>query len=239
MKENLRHDFTFWLSTFAIAISAVTLILFFIKVTPNSVVDISSFIGAIAAFTGISVTIVIGFQIYNSLDFKNKINELEELKRNLEGLKQSLKEHKCQLETLKTELEEGINIIQARLFHVNSNMELDAFLGLHAAIKFSLSVNHTQEGYKWLLDELEAYMLNITNASFSIILRCVSEADFTREVSKFKDLYKDEDDEIRKHPNYLYIKDRYEELMLKFEKRLDNIANLKNTSLEEIDKLFE
>ena len=72
MKDNLRRDFTFWLSIFAIAISAVTLILFFIKVTPNSVVDISSFIGAIAAFIGISVTMVIGFQIYNSWTLKIK-----------------------------------------------------------------------------------------------------------------------------------------------------------------------
>lgn len=239
MKDNLRRDFTFWLSIFAVAISAVTLILFFIKVTPNSVVDVSSFIGAIAAFIGISVTIVIGFQIYNSLDFKNKINELEELKRPLEELKQSLKVQKYQLETLKIEQEEGINIIQARLFHGNANMELDAFLRLHIAIKYSLSVDHKDDGYRWILDELEAYMLNITATSFSVILGCVSKVDYAREVNKFKDLYKDEDDEIRRHPNYLYIKERYEELMLKFEKRLDNIADLKHPSLKEVDKLSE
>ncbi|HIZ68352.1 MAG TPA: hypothetical protein H9966_00440, partial [Candidatus Prevotella avicola] len=39
------------------------------------------------------------------------------------------------------------------------------------------------------------------------------------------------------HPNYFYIRKRYEELMLKFEKRLDNIANQKNVSLEVLDGL--
>ena len=223
---------SFWLSLLAFVISLVALVVFIFKVEPYSVVSSDTFIGVIAAFIGISVTMVIGFQIYNSLDLKSKINAVEELKKTVE-------EQKSRVEKLKIEQEEGINIIQARLYHGTSMMELDTFLRLHAAIKFSLSADHKQEGYKWILDELETYMLDITTKSFSIIFHCISEADYKRGVSKFKGLYQDDEKEIRQHPNFLYIKDRYEELMSKFEKRLENIANLKTPSSEEIDKLAE
>lgn len=228
MKENTRFNVSFWFSIFAIAISIVTIALFFWRVTPHSVVDNLTFISVIAAFIGISVTLVIGYQIYNAVDLRQKVKEVERLKNSLEQQKRQLKE-------LEIEQAEGFEIIQARLYSKTSGMELEALLHLHSSIKYSLSVDHKQDGYKWLLDELEQYMLNITLSSF---YRCTSKSDYTKQANKVKELCKNNDYQIRNHPNFLFVKDRYEELMKKFDIRLDYISNQKNVSLTEIDGLL-
>ena len=234
MKEksaNCRLNWSFWLSIFAIVISTITLTLFFWKVTPYSNVDALTFIGVIAAFIGLSVTMLVGYQIYNAIDLRQRINAVERMKSSFE-------EQQNQIENLKMEQAEGFEIIQARLFHKTPEMEFYAFLHLHSALKYALSTNHKSEGYKWILDDLESYMLNITTASFSIVMHCLSPKEYIREVNKFKALYKATDTIIRKHANFLYIKARYEVLMVKFEKRLDNISNQRNVSSEKLDELL-
>lgn len=233
MKENLRRDFTFWLSIFAIAISAVTLILFFIKVTPNSVVDISSFIGAIATFIGISVTMVIGFQIYNALDLKRKVSVFEELEHSIEL-------QKAQMDVMRNEQNEGACILQARIIsgiYEEKGRSFDAFLKFHKAIKYALSVNHKIDGYDWMLEELKLYMLQINMTLFNM-LGAVKDDDIYKAIENFKKSYKDDESEIRVHPNYKEIKDKYEELMSKFEKRLFYISQCKNVSDSELDKII-
>lgn len=79
-------------------------------------------------------------------------------------------------------------------------------------------------------------MLNITLASF---YRCTSKSDYTKQANKVKELCKNNDYQIRNHPNFLFVKDRYEELMEKFDIRLDYISNQKNVSLTEIDGLLD
>lgn len=56
---------------------------FFCKVDSNSIVNASTFIGIITAFIGISVTLVIGFQIYSFISIKDKMNEMNSLKNEI------------------------------------------------------------------------------------------------------------------------------------------------------------
>ncbi len=63
----MKNQSTFWFALIALAISIITMVLFFVKVSANSVVDCMTFIGVIAAFIGISVTLLIGYQIYNAV----------------------------------------------------------------------------------------------------------------------------------------------------------------------------
>lgn len=227
MKENTKLNWSFWLSLLAFVISIVALAVFFCKVKPYCVVTIDTYIGVIAGFIGISVTLLVGYQIYNALDLRQRITAVETLKISMESQQQ-------QLEVLKNEQAEGIEIIQARLFLNTPRMALEAFLHFHSAIRYSLSVDHRREGYKWLLNELNEYMLGISNRAF---VDCISQKDFQNKINELKSFYQEYDREIRNHANYLYIRDGYEELMSKFEKRLDNIANLKNVSLEVLDGL--
>lgn len=226
--EICRLNWSFWLSILAITFSTITIALFFWKVTPYSNVDALTFIGVIAAFIGLSVTMLVGYQIYNAIDLRQRINAVEKMRSSLE-------EQQNQIENLKMEQAEGFEIVQARLYSKTHGMELEALLHLHSSIKYSLSVNHKQDGYKWLLDELKQYMLNITLSSF---YWCTSKSDYTKQVNKVKELYKNNDYQIRNHSNFLFIKDRYEELMEKFDKRLDYISNQKNVSNNKIDELL-
>lgn len=227
MKEYTKLNWSFWLSLLAFVISIVALAVFFCKVEPYSVVSIDTFIGVIAGFIGLSVTILLGYQIYNAIDLNQKINQIEKLKKSLENQQEELNK-------VKLEQAEGFEILQARLLREKTSMQLDSFLHLHSAIKYSLSTDHKNEGYQGLMDELELYMLDITMAPFA---DCSTEEDYQSKTKKLKDAYKKNDSEIRNHPNYLYIKDRYEELMSKFETRLKFISKRQNVSLTEIDKL--
>lgn len=227
MKENIKINWSFWLSLMAFIISLVALAVFICKVKPYSVVTIDTYIGVIAGFIGIAVTLLVGYQIYNAIDLRQRINAVETLRTSLEN-------HQQQLEMLRMEQEEGFEIIQARLYSQFSDMIFETFLHFHSAIKYSLSVNHKKEGYKCFLDELESYMLRITTNSF---IGCLYKDDYSKKVKELRILYHDNDQKIRNHDNYLYIRDRYEDLMFKFEKRLDNISNVKQVSLEELDKI--
>ncbi len=229
MKEYTKLNWSFWLSLLAFVISIVALVVFFCKVGPYSVVSIDTFIGVIAGFIGIAVTLLVGYQIYNALDLRQRIAAVETLKTSLENQQQ-------QLEVLKNEQAEGIEIIQARLFFNTPGMLLEAFLHFHSAIRYSLSVDHKREGYKWLLEELKVYMLGVSNVAFA---DCIDQKDFQNKINELKSFYQKYDQEIRNHANYLYIRNGYEELMSKFEIRLNYISNCKSVSLEEIDKLAE
>lgn len=229
MKENIKLNWSFWLSLLAFVISLVALCVFICKVEPYSVVTIDTYIGVIAGFIGIAVTLLVGYQIYNAVDLRQRISAVEKLRESIENQQQ-------QFEVLKNEQYESIEIIQARLFYKTSTMAIDTFLHFHSAIKYSLSVDHKSEGYKWLLDELEVYMLNITLAT--VMIDCHCNEDVPKRIKEFKGFYHEHDRDIRNHPNYLYIRDRYEILMPKFEKRLDNIANFKEVSLDVLDELI-
>lgn len=69
----MNKGFSFWISLIAILISIATILLVFSRVRPIGIDYFGSLVGVLA----ILVTILIGYQIYNSLDIKNKLNEFE------------------------------------------------------------------------------------------------------------------------------------------------------------------
>ena len=75
----MKSQSTFWLSLLSFVLSIITIALFFVKITPNSVVDGLTFVGVIAAFIGISVTLLIGYQIYNAVEIKNRLYKMQQL----------------------------------------------------------------------------------------------------------------------------------------------------------------
>lgn len=75
----MKSQSTFWLSLLSFVLSIITIALFFVKITTNSVVDGLTFVGVIAAFIGISVTLLIGYQIYNAVEIKNRLYKMQQL----------------------------------------------------------------------------------------------------------------------------------------------------------------
>lgn len=213
-----------WLSVLSIAIAIIMIFLFCYKVRPYSVVTVDTFIGVIAAFIGICVTLLIGYQIYNAMEIKSKLSEIDILKA-------ELKDSQSRLDYIKCELYEAFHLLQSENFSRQNQSSLEAFLHLIAAVPYSLSVNH-KKGYRWLMNELNERMLCIVSSSF---LYVGTAEEFKKAVDTFKESYHSDDKSIRNHPYFLYIKDPYEELMDKFDKRLAIIAQAKNPSLEILD----
>ena len=209
----------------SISISIITIALFFVKVKSSSVVDISTFLGITAAFIGISVTLLVGYKIFNVLDFRNKLTQVEELKKVLERQREETL-------TINLQQQEGFNIILARLYHKDCLQTLNAVLSLMQAIPCSLSLPQKAEGYTWLLDELKVYMLYVTMPSFG----SGTPEHFKQAVNDFKSLFDPIDNEIRNHKNYLYIRDKYSQLIKEFNIRLNNIASFKNVGLTDMTK---
>ena len=67
----------------SLAISITLLVLWCCNVGGFTVVSLDSFVGIIVALLAIVVTLAVGWQIYNSIEIKNQIEELSTLKEKL------------------------------------------------------------------------------------------------------------------------------------------------------------
>lgn len=209
----------------ALSLSIVTIVLFFIRVAPNSVIDLGTFVGIIATFIGICITLLIGYQIYNAVDIKGRLEQISVLRNDLYSANQKV-------ERLQHELYEAIHIIQSRDPQLRNTYSPYVLLHFMEAIPHSLSLSEKPERYEELMDELKKDMMNILLVSFG----SGSHEVYQERVQLLRNLLKDLDSAIRNHTNYPMIKFRYESLWNRFEKRLDIISQMKNPSLMYMDK---
>lgn len=72
------------LSLLSLVISVAVALSWFIHFKNSLVTDVESYISVIVTSLGIIVTIVLGWQIYNVIDFKEKVAEIDELKTEFE-----------------------------------------------------------------------------------------------------------------------------------------------------------
>lgn len=222
----MKPQSTFWFALIAFAISIIMVILFFVRVSPNSVVDGMTFIGVIAAFMGISVTLLIGYQIYNAVEIKNRLNKIRQIEAEISDSKSKLTE-------LSNLQEEAIAMIEAKISQAKGDF-CNAFVRFHSAIKYSIKLPFKREGYPLLLDDLANYMKDINLTSFD---NCSASSQLITEIELFKDLFAKDTIQVKKSPDYPIISYRYEELMDKFDARLNLIAQGQQVSPFTIDKL--
>lgn len=222
----MKPQSTFWFALIAFAISIIMVILFFVRVSPNSVVDGMTFIGVIAAFMGISVTLLIGYQIYNAVEIKNRLNKIRQIEAEISDSKSKLTE-------LSNLQEEAIAMIEAKISQAKGDF-CNAFVRFHSAIKYSIKLPFKREGYPLLLDDLANYMKDINLTSFD---NCSASSQLITEIELFKDLFAKDIIQVKKSPDYPIISYRYEELMDKFDARLNLIAQGQQVSPFTIDKL--
>ena len=228
MNKTMNNNKSIIISVVAISISLVTLVLFFIKVTPNSIVGTDTLLGVLAAFIGVSVTLLVGYQIYNAFEIKEKLKKVDELEAVIKTTKEDF-------HLLRNEQNEDRCVIMARLLF-KANMPLDTFIRFHEALVFMLSTSLIKESLKWYFEELELYMRTINGDSFR---DCENLQKLAERVNDFRGLFVDDSDTIKRHENYYIVKDRYEEVMNKFEIRLENIAQGIDVSSERIDGVPE
>lgn len=214
---------SFWLSFGSMCLSIITIVLFFVKVSPNSIVDSNTFISVLAAFIGVSVTLLLGYQIYNVVEMRDKLAKIDELQKQLSETKDNLQQQILSQS-------EGFNIIQARLYSKDLSLQTLSFTLFLCAIHDALSLDHKDDGYDWMLDELKTYMLELSANHFN-----GGKEQREEKINDFKKEYAECDKLIRQHPKYYVIRRQYEEYMTAFDERLELLREGKIVSIEIIN----
>ena len=95
-----------------------------------------TFIGIMAGFIGICATIMVGFQIFNSIDTRRKLREIEGIQ---EDLKKELLEVKKEREI--QEIKSEIYLHHLKALSLHEVQPFTAVLGFTQALELSLSIN--------------------------------------------------------------------------------------------------
>lgn len=217
----------FWMALIALMLSIITLAIIVMDVWSISVIDSNTFISAMVGIMTLVFTLLIGYQIYNAINAREK---MEAMRGEIDARLKEVEIIKGNVEALTNEFRQGGYILQARIEAKTPMHQYVAFLKMLSAIRAALDVDNREEGYGWMLNELKEYMLLLNNThpftgSSDVIPKVVEE---------YRNKYKNDDIAIRKHDNYYIIRDTYEPLMADFEKRLDGIAQMKAMSLTEV-----
>ena len=101
------------LSIIALLFSLIAVVFTFFRITPFEFTS-DTYIGVVATFVAVSVTLVIGFQIINTLEIRKEISEQRKMSEELKQLNIELNKT---IENQKNEMEEGFAIINAFIQH--------------------------------------------------------------------------------------------------------------------------
>lgn len=172
------------LSWIAIILSVIAMIITWLRVEVT--IENDTFVGLMAGFMGACATILVGAQIYNSIDTRNKIEtinkafdeRIDQLNSNydsrlrdinvlnnnlsyeLEAIKKELQQAKIERETNQKIME--INIAQTRALAFVSIQPLKSFANFYRCLRFYLEHNNIEK-IKSMLRNLEALVTIIEN----------------------------------------------------------------------------
>lgn len=82
----------FWLSLISIVMSGAVIALWLFKAKAIAVIQLDTFIGVIVALMALLVTIVLGWQIYNAVEIKEKMISIKSLQEEQERLKNEIEQ---------------------------------------------------------------------------------------------------------------------------------------------------
>ena len=172
------------------ALSIVLIILWCCNTGGFSVVNLDSFVGVIVALLAILITVVLGWQIYNAIEMKQKIHELEILKN-------QFAEQKETVEQLANKTRHCILLTWGDDAADNDENE-ESFRYYIAALKFSMMLKNPLN-----IDVIQRQLNTVANR---IKKGASHQKEFYQEVLNDNRI-------IRNMPNYVYIKTWYEPLL--------------------------
>ncbi|WP_321308930.1 hypothetical protein [Marinifilum fragile] len=193
------------------------------KVTPFTITG-DTFIGIIAAFIGIIVTLHIGFQIIKYLEIKD---ELKEIKTNREEIIKAQK----QVAISENKSQEIYYTLLAKSMDYNQNC-VERFLTQLEALIYALKTD--TKDFDDIFKQLRTY---ITKINYGPIYRG---SNITRDEVLAEYIAKTEkiESQIKASNNYCRIKYGYEPIMRSFYKRLEKARNNEPVSSEEKQEIM-
>ncbi|MBR4497120.1 MAG: hypothetical protein IKP08_00400 [Bacteroidales bacterium] len=210
----------------AIVLFLVEIALWIFNVISFSVIDAGTFISVSVAILAIIVTIVIGWQVVNILDFKKKQEELEfqqkkiNINQNLQDsqqktivetqqlLAESQKALAIQQKELQEDLSTGIKFVLRMSIipgYLDGNKFVDALNTLFIALNDLMSLNKLQ-GFEKNVDVV-IILIN------EYVSKC-SESDMLTLWTRIKDT----DEKIRNAKNFSMISEKYEDIIKRIKK---------------------
>lgn len=90
--NNKLSRWAFWLSLIAIVMSGAVIALWLFKAKSIAIIQLDTFIGVIVALMALLVTIVLGWQIYNAVEIKEKLVSIKSLQDEQRQLKNEIEQ---------------------------------------------------------------------------------------------------------------------------------------------------
>lgn len=190
----MKNNLSIILSLLAFVCVIVLSVLVFIPDIALSDVSLDTFIGVMVTMIGILVTFAVGWQIINALEIKSKLAEIETIKNDI-------KEQREQMLELAESTKHESMLIRAQEFYRCGDH-------IHATICAMDSLLHclplkVPSNINLVLQSVEAFAAQINT---------FITAEDNEEIIQI-------DDAIRKTNNYIFIQERYEQIIDKFIKR--------------------
>jgi len=187
----------------SLAISITLLVLWCCNVGGFTVVSLDSFVGVIVALLAIIVTLAVGWQIFNSIELKQRIGELDVLKDALQRQEKTIEQQTCKSQHL-ISLILGIEAIKEKQY-------LESFRFFMSSLQYAMQLD-SPLNVEHLLKRLELVTNKINEGT-------------TFEVDRLKDVY-DYNESIQVSSHYSLIKHQYEKIYNNF------IAKIKESNHE-------
>jgi len=211
-------------SVLVLIISLTALGFSLIKITPFSI-NGDTFIGIIATFIGISVTLLIGYQILNYFEIRKDLNEIKKAKSEISATQN-------RISRLEYEVQENLDIIAAKFISSDQGRCVDAFLKQQGALIFSLKAR--RKDFEFILGVLKEYITKMEPGYFATGTKVQVEEKIAQYIEESKKI----DSQIKAFDNYCIIKYEYERIMQCFYNRLENAKNGLIVSSEERKEIW-
>jgi len=189
------------ISWIALALSIIACIITWVRVDVYFTND--TFVGIMAGFMGACATIVVGAQIYNSIEAKQSIKELQELhKKHIREMNDNMRE---------TENRLSCAIIVSQATSVFDYQPITAFVYLHKGMEYALELEdqHLVENiFSDLKESYTAISMNINKTGNSYIELISKEKEET-----IKEFYRLSIRKSLQNEIYEDIKEEYEQII--------------------------
>ena len=222
------------LPVLALIISTLALLIAVLRVEPFTITE-ETYIGIIATFIGISVTLVIGYQIFNTVEIKK---ELQERAKDAEALTHTAEALKETIEQRDYEVQEGFDVIHAFICHLDDGRtnSIGSFMSLHHALLSALNAN--RKDYSTIFMLMRRFIKDIDWMNFATGMLQKDGQYYSNDpnseyhnlkmsevVNKITQQLSEDRKAIMNHDNYPMIRMEYERVMSHYETRIRNILD--------------
>ncbi len=205
-----------------------------LHITPFEVTE-GTYIGIIITLLSIATALVIGYQIYNSIELKKEITEQ---KQKYNDILSKSSEMEVKYEEQSCQMQEGFDLLSS-IINYNKGQSFivcgEAFYPMHHALVSSIETSRTD--YEWIFQYMRLYISEFNSQTFSsglsrhgdgyYYIATVGE-DLGKPLQDIVDRYLKpiiEDERlIRSSSNFRKIQFEYNRVMKLFYKRLDDIV---------------